>query len=94
MSIKTFWNKWNRRHLEVKSKYDAAKLELNQSKRIELKCPKCHSEKIHINTRGYRVSRSLIGNIVFGPIGLLMGFIGKNKLLYTCKECGYQFIKK
>lgn len=94
MSIKSFWKEWNRQHLEMKGKVDAAMVEHRQSKVVELKCPKCHGTHIHVDTKGYQIGKSLIGKVFFGNIGLLFGFAGKNKLVYTCLDCEYKFVRK
>ncbi|MGL5190745.1 MAG: hypothetical protein ACRC7S_13965 [Cetobacterium sp.] len=78
----------------LKEEEQQKKFEKNKHLRVELICPRCGSHKIHTDTRGYRATKGIIGGAILGPIGLLTGFAGKNKLLYTCKECEYQFIRK
>jgi len=54
-----------------------------------IKCPQCLSRQITANKKGFGLAKSLGGGILLGPIGLLGGFIGSNKVKVTCLKCGY-----
>lgn len=46
-------------------------------------CPKCLSEKITSNKRGFKIGRALL----FLPLG----FMGMNKIELNCLICGHKF---
>ena len=57
----------------------------------QIKCPKCGSEQIHADKRGYSVGKAVTGVILTGEIGLVAGAIGSNKIKLTCLKCDYKF---
>lgn len=54
----------------------------------EVKCPRCGSTQITAQKKGFKVGKAILGNILFGKIGLLGGFIGSNDLEIRCLKCG------
>lgn len=54
-------------------------------------CPKCGSTSITVMKKGFGVGKSLIGGAVAGPVGLLAGGIGANKVQRVCINCGHKF---
>jgi RNA polymerase subunit RPABC4/transcription elongation factor Spt4 len=42
-------------------------------------CPKCGSDQLTAKTRGFALGRALVGDVVFGPLGLLVGAVGRRK---------------
>lgn len=52
-------------------------------------CPKCHSKNLHIDTKGYSLTKGLLGNFIAGPVGLIIGKHKSNKLRYKCMDCGH-----
>lgn len=62
-----------------------------QSLESTLHCPKCNSTNIYIDKQGFKLSKSIIGGILLGPIGLLGGAYKKNKLRFTCLSCKHQW---
>lgn len=54
-------------------------------------CPRCHSQSIHFQKRGFRWGRALLGLFLLPPFGLLFGLIGRNALRYTCHTCSYRW---
>lgn len=54
-------------------------------------CPKCGSPQITANQRGFSGGLALGGAVLMGPLGLLAGTSGKNKILVTCLACGHQW---
>lgn len=56
-----------------------------------IKCPKCGSEQITANKKGFSGKNAVAGALVTGGIGLLAGTIGSNKVKITCLKCGHVF---
>jgi hypothetical protein len=54
-------------------------------------CPKCHSTTLSANKKGFGIGKAVIGNALIGPIGLIAGNIGAQKVRVTCLKCGHQF---
>lgn len=54
-------------------------------------CPKCLSTQITANRKGFGLGKAVTGGIIAGPVGLLGGCIGKNKIKCTCLNCGNTF---
>lgn len=54
-------------------------------------CPKCGSTQLSANKKGVGLGKAAVGAIAVGPLGLVAGGIGKNKVLITCLNCGKQF---
>lgn len=57
----------------------------------EVKCPKCGSSSITANKKGFGVGKAIAGDLIAGPIGLLAGGMGSNKVIITCLACGHRF---
>lgn len=55
------------------------------------RCPKCGSTSLATVKKGFGVGKAITGGILVGGIGLLAGFIGKNKLEVVCLNCGHKF---
>ncbi|WP_027416118.1 TerD family protein [Aneurinibacillus terranovensis] len=53
-----------------------------------MRCPRCHSTQIVSGKKGFGFGKAAVGTIIFGPIGLLGGFIGSKKLEFSCTRCG------
>jgi len=59
-----------------------------------LKCPKCNSENLSADKKGFSGKKAVVGAIVTGGIGLLAGTIGSNKIMITCLNCGLKYKAK
>ncbi|MDQ6757465.1 MAG: hypothetical protein M3004_11075 [Bacteroidota bacterium] len=58
-----------------------------------LLCPKCGSDQLSANKKGFSGRKAVAGLIVTGiPGGAFAGTIGSNKIKITCLSCGNQFI--
>lgn len=57
-------------------------------------CPMCGEREkwknIDSTKKGFSVGKAVTGGILFGPIGLLGGALGKKKRWYACGKCGFQ----
>jgi hypothetical protein len=56
-----------------------------------LTCPKCGSRNIHVDKKGYGAGKGCCGAIFLGPLGLLCGQKGANKIEKTCLNCKKKF---
>ena len=61
--------------------------QLGEQKTDVLKCPRCGSTQIHVDKRGFDAGSACCGAIFLGPLGLLCGADGANKLRKTCLNC-------
>jgi RNA polymerase subunit RPABC4/transcription elongation factor Spt4 len=58
----------------------------------EIKCPKCGSNQIHSNKKGFSTGKAVAGTLVGGVlIGAAVGGIGSDKIEITCLNCGHKF---
>lgn len=57
----------------------------------EVLCPKCNSNQITSNQKGFSGGKAVAGAILTGGIGLLAGLHGSKKVMITCLSCGYQY---
>lgn len=56
------------------------------------RCPKCYIgylEKMGERTGGFSGGKAVLGAVIAGPIGIAAGALGKKKVTYMCKRCGY-----
>jgi hypothetical protein len=54
----------------------------------KLICPKCKSENLTSNQKGFSGGKALAGAVLTGGVGLLAGTIGSKDVLITCLNCG------
>lgn len=55
-------------------------------------CPKCkmgYLTSVGERKGGFSGGKAAAGAFLLGPIGLAAGALGKKKVLYCCKKCGY-----
>lgn len=57
----------------------------------EVLCPKCGSDQITANKKGFSGKKAVVGGLLTGGVGLLAGTIGSNKVKITCLGCGHEF---
>jgi predicted nucleic-acid-binding Zn-ribbon protein len=57
----------------------------------EIRCPKCRSNQVTADKKGFSGTKAVGGAILTGGVGLLAGTIGSNKIIITCLACGHQF---
>jgi len=54
-------------------------------------CPKCLSTSLSAQKKGGSIVKGLVGGALLGPVGLLAGGIGRNKIDMYCMKCGNKF---
>lgn len=57
----------------------------------QVKCPKCSSTSIHADKKGFSGKKACCGALLIGPLGLLCGTSGKNKIVITCLNCKHSW---
>jgi hypothetical protein len=57
----------------------------------EILCPKCGSNQVTADKKGFSGKKAVAGAVLTGGIGLLAGTIGSNKVKITCLSCGCTF---
>lgn len=65
--------------------------EITEQKQQKIHCPKCLSDQITDNPKGFSVGKAIGGAVITGGIGLLAGFHGNSNTIITCLNCGHQF---
>lgn len=58
----------------------------------EVRCPKCRSNQISANKKGFSGAKAVGGAFIAGEVGILAGTIGSNKIIITCLNCGHEFL--
>lgn len=58
----------------------------------KLRCPKCGSTQIHVDKKGYSAGGGCCGALLIGPLGLLCGQVGANKIKKTCLKCNHSWV--
>jgi predicted RNA-binding Zn-ribbon protein involved in translation (DUF1610 family) len=51
-------------------------------------CPKCGSISVQPMQKGFGLGKAVVGGALLGPLGLLAGVVGKNKVEMYCMKCG------
>lgn len=54
-------------------------------------CLKCGSTQLTVYKKGFGLGKAAGGWILLGPVGLLGGLIGSQKLMFTCMKCGHKW---
>ena len=54
-------------------------------------CPKCGSTSLSANKKGFGFGKAVAGAFLAGPVGVVGGTLGANKLEVTCLNCGHKF---
>lgn len=83
--------------LKEQVKQESAKVTAAQNRRKEMDeqgiayCPRCSSISVQPLKKGFGLGKAVIGGVLLGPVGLLAGNIGKNKVEMYCMKCGNKF---
>ncbi len=54
-------------------------------------CPRCGSTSLSANKKGFGLGKAALGGFIAGPVGLIGGAFGANKVVVTCLSCGHKF---
>ena len=54
-----------------------------------VRCPKCRSEQVTGGKKGFGLGKAAAGGIALGPVGLLAGLVGSQKVKVSCLNCGH-----
>ncbi len=57
----------------------------------KLTCPRCGSNNIYVNKKGFDAGNACCGALLVGPLGLLCGQSGANKIEKNCLDCKKKF---
>lgn len=60
----------------------------------KIKCPKCGSDQITADKKGFSGKKAVAGALLTGGIGILAGTIGSNKIEVHCFNCGNSWLPK
>ena len=72
-----------------KVKFDPNYFPPNQSNTVS--CPLCKSVQLYAGDKGFSLGSAAAGGILFGPLGLLGGFLGSKTVMITCLNCGHKW---
>jgi hypothetical protein len=60
---------------------------------VSVRCPKCGCTQLSTEKKGMSGEDACCGALLLGPLGLLCGLQGANKVIVTCLKCGHQWSK-
>lgn len=60
-----------------------------QREEDKIVCPKCKSGQFSVDKKGFGLGKAAAGAVLLGPVGLLGGFMGSDKVKVTCLICGH-----
>ncbi len=72
-----------------KVKFDPNYVSPHQNNTVS--CPMCQSLQFYAGSKGFDVGSAVAGGILFGPAGLLGGFLDSNTVMITCLNCGHKW---
>jgi len=92
----SFWNDLKSQVKDMSNKQIAETGQKNERKKEmdekgEAYCPKCLSTSLSTQKKGGSIAKGLVGGALLGPVGLLTGGIGRNKVDVVCMKCGNKF---
>lgn len=62
--------------------------------KVPFSCPMCGEiskwKKVDSLKKGFSVGKAVVGGVLFGPLGLVGGALGKKKECYCCGKCGFE----
>lgn len=54
-------------------------------------CPRCGAANVAADRRGFSVGKAAAGGLLLGPLGLLGGLHGRDRVRLTCLGCGHEW---
>lgn len=57
----------------------------------QISCPRCGCTQIYAGKKGFSAGKAIAGGLIAGPVGLVGGAIGQNKVVVTCLGCGHKW---
>lgn len=94
--MSNFFEKRQAKHdAKVQKIKDKKEQRLSKYKTDNSKCPSCGSiegwNQVNDDARkGFSGGKAVAGAVVFGPVGLAAGALGKTANEYYCRECGFR----
>lgn len=86
---------WHRGIVAKKAKLDEKKARIKKIEQFKANdivyCPKCLSQQVSAQKKGFSAGKAIAGVVLTGGIGLVGGAIGANKMQLVCLKCGNQF---
>ena len=91
-SNKSIWQQAKEQVAEQNLQKQNEKERIKQLKEDKIPfCPKCHSTNLTAQKKGFGLLKGAVGVATLGGFGVTAAGIGKNKIILTCLNCGYQF---
>ena len=56
-----------------------------------VRCPKCGSTSVTSAKKGFGGGKACCGALLAGPLGILCGLCGANKMYCVCMKCGHKW---
>lgn len=89
---KSIWQRAKEQVVEQNIQKQEEKNRIKQLKKDKVPfCPKCHSTNLTAQKKGFGLLKGALGVATLGGFGITAAGIGKNKIILTCLNCGYQF---
>lgn len=63
----------------------------NNMNNQQASCPNCRSSRTTAGKKGFRLGQAAVGVLALGPIGLLGGLLGSNKMEFLCLDCNHRW---
>lgn len=84
---------WQKEQEKIKKwKEEQALAQAHPSQPAPLTCPKCGSQQLHSDRRGFKTGRAVgVGLLTFGIGGIVAGASGMNSIVLTCMHCGHSW---
>ena len=78
-------------HIDMAA-YDSAQqprsMDISEPKLV---CPRCGGSQLYAGKKGFSAGKAITGAFIAGPVGLVGGAIGQNKVIVTCLGCGHKW---
>lgn len=65
--------------------------EITRRRHKALHCPNCGGTELIPVKKGFSVGKAVVGGLLVGPLGLVAGAIGSNKIKLVCLSCRHTF---